>query len=186
MATYIVEIEQEHLETITREIHNKGGQIQPWNLTLGKFGHLKGEGDKKSLNLYMRLAVASNNPEMRCPHTEEMPGEVTLELLKLGADSYEWMNEGYLDHIDLTEAMRIVEDELIPRTEIGMDNADAKVRYLKQDSPSLDLPDWDEMTQAQKSLLQEAFSECRSEWQQEGRLNSHVLDLLKYQLRNLE
>ena len=88
------------------------------------------------------------------------------------------MNEGHFDEAYLLGLKEILEPALLPRTKRGMDDARAKVEYLRRSKPARDLPDWEDMGPAQQALLQEAFAECRTEWQTEGRLNSHIQDML--------
>ena len=181
--TQIVDIPEEHLADLTAWVQNHRGSIKEWDLVLGKHGHLYLNGYQPSLDLYLRMQVAAQRPEMRCPAVLSMPVHIRRELFQMGADSYDWMNEGLFDEIDLPEIMRIIADVLQIRRETALDDQDERVQYIRSLNGNENLPDWKDMSQAQRALIQEAF--VGVQWETRRRLDSFVTDKLTQHLRDL-
>ena len=180
--TQIVEIEQEEMAEMTRWVQARGGQVREWDLVLGNHGHLYLNGENPSMHKFLRMQVAADRPDMVFPPMKSIPIAIRRDLLQTGADCYDYMNEGTFDEFDLPELMELAGPALQPRGEMVVKNMTAKLNYLRSQKGNNDLPGWDEMSQAQRALVHEAFS-GGTEWENLGMLDPNLLNRLNKLLR---
>ena len=181
--TQIVTIPEDNLEELTTWVNNHGGTLRKWDLIQGNYGRTTSAAQHPSLERYLKLQVAADNPEMACPKISEMDEATVHTLLQAAVDSYEWMYEGHFDSIDLPEVMTIIAANLRPRVMVEPADVREQVRYLREHPATQDMPDWESMTPKQKALVSEAFQDSATEWETQSRLNSNVQDALSKHLR---
>ena len=181
--TQIVTIPKDNLEELTTWVNNHGGTLRKWDLIQGNHGRTNVDTQHPSLERYLKLQVAADNPEMACPKISEMDEATVHTLLQAAVDSYEWMYEGHFDSIDLPEVMTIIAANLRPRVMVEPADVREQVRYLRENPATQDMPDWESMTPIQKALVSEAFQDSATEWDTQSRLNSNVQDALSKHLR---
>ena len=168
---------------LTTWVNNHSGTLRKWDLVQGNHGRTNIDAQHPSLERYLKLQVAADNPKMACPKISQM-GEATVHtLLQAAVDSYEWMYEGHFDSIDLPEVMGIIASDLRPRLMAEPTDVRERVRYLRDNPATQDLPDWESMTPTQRALIDEAFDASTTEWETQSRLNSNVQDALSKHLR---
>lgn len=183
--TYVVTINPENLDDLTRWVTDRNGTVQPYDLIRGAYGSLRKGQEMPSLNFYLQMQVARTNPSLRCPGNTESHPRVWDEIAALATDSYEWMHEGYFDPTDLPDILEALEPALQPRDSIAMEEAEAKVGYLRTDRRMENLPDWEHMNNSQKALIIEAFNASAPEWQHQARLNSYHQEVLAQLIKGL-
>lgn len=179
----IVDIPEEHADDLTQWAQERRGNAKPWYLTTGRYGTFHNGQEMPSLQFYIKMQVARTAPGMLFPNTNQLEPSVWQDMAQAAADSSEWMNEGYLDDADLPNLMRAIAPALRPRPPIALEDATAKTNYLRTDRRMQDLPRWDNLSPSQQALIDEAFTQSNSEWQQQARLNSLTQDILATQLR---
>ena len=182
-STQIVTIPEEYLLGLTAWVENHSGSTRRWDLVQGEYGTIYADAEQPSLERYLKLHTAASTPELACPRISQMKDETAHQLRQAAVDSYDWMFEGHFDELDLPHVLNIIESELVPRAFHKPVDTSQRLRYLRLNPETADLPHWEDMNLAQRALILEAFEDSPTEWATNGRLNSLLQDGLNRHLK---
>ena len=171
----MVTIDSHEIGGLRLWVEQRGGQAEAWNKVVGTHGQLDRDSDAAELVSYARLEVALYQPDMRCPPHYEVPKAVLEDLLRMAADSYEWIHEGRFDAVDRPDVLEALKPALVARGEGTVEDGEQRIVYLRKHQGDEAIPDWEACSPGQRALIQEAF-DADQRWQSEGRLNSQTRD----------